>query len=108
MKPQYASSTKHHQHIDAGLSVSHHHEHGEGDAAVSLVRYSDGSTWIFTNASAEPLVWVYGYASANASSEPAWFLTDERAQEFNRDCGGTLGEPSYCFADAVSVSDILP
>ena len=108
MTPQFASSATNRQRIDSGLSVSFHNEHGEGDAAVSLVRYSDGSTWIFTNAGAEPLVWVYGYASANASSDPAWFLTDERAQEFNRDCGGILGEPSYCFADAVRVTDILP
>lgn len=108
MSAQYQSSNTHTTNLAAGLSVVDHREIGESDSAISLIRYSDGSTWYFDNASGTRLDQVYGWSEANSSQEPAWFLTRERADEFDRDCGSILGESETRDADAISIADILP
>ncbi len=109
MNAQCQSSATHRSNLAAGLSVVDCRElgDGDGDGAVSLVRYSDGSTWIFDNAAAQRLSTVYGYTSANAYEEPAWFLSSARAAEFDQGCGGTFGAHEEKSADDVDLADIL-
>lgn len=108
MSAQYQSSVTHNNNLAAGLSVVAHREIGAADSAISLIRYSDGSTWYFDNASGQRIDQVYGYAESNSAQEPAWFLTRERAEEFNRDCGSILGEVESTDSDEVALTDILP
>lgn len=48
---QYESSITHQKNLATGLTVAEHREIGSADRGISLVRYSDGSTWAFDNAS---------------------------------------------------------
>ena len=107
MKNQFESSITHSKNTESGLAVTEHREIGEGDSRVSLVRYSNGSTWMFDNAAATRIDYVYGFASANAYSEPAWFLTSELAVDFDRGCGGEFGEPEKQDADLVALESIM-
>jgi hypothetical protein len=108
MNAQHQSSITHAKNLAAGLSVADHAQHGDGDRAVSLVRYSDGSTWYFDNASGQRLDQVYGWRSANAAEEPAWFLTMADAESFDRDCGALFGAPEAISADDADLADIQP
>lgn len=49
---QYTSSISHKINIATGLSIIEHYEHGSGDNAISFIRYSDNSVWMFDNGSA--------------------------------------------------------
>lgn len=103
---QSASAT-HQKNLATGLTVISEIHAGEGDAAVSVVRYSDGSTWHFDNGNASRLSTLYGFREANRGQEPAWFLTLELARAFDRGCGEIFGEPEVVSADDVELSDIL-
>lgn len=52
MKTQHHDSITHRNLIDSGLSVIDERHAGAGDWAVSVIRYSDGSTYRFDNGSA--------------------------------------------------------
>lgn len=104
---QSDSSTTHARQLAAGLTIIAQDHRGEGDSAVSFIRYSDGSTWHFDNGSATRLGTLYGYAESNRSQEPSWFTTEEAAREFNRHCGGIFGDPETVEADSVNLLDIL-
>lgn len=104
---QHTSSITHQTFTTAGLTITAEKHHGEGDAAFSLIRYSDGTTYLFDNGSATRLDEVHGFRSANRGEEPAWFLTAASAREFDRGCGGEFGEPESTSADAVEIADIL-
>ncbi len=107
MQNQSESSITHARNLAARLSVLDAHHDGDGDSATSIIRYSDGSTWYFDNTSATRLETCYGYRVANHGESSAWFLTRERAEEFNRDCGGIFDSPEEISADEVAVGDIL-
>jgi hypothetical protein len=104
---QHTSSITHQKLTAAGLTITAEKHQGEGDAALSLIRYSDGTTYLFDNGSAIRLDLLHGYRVDNHGEEPAWFLTPERAEEFNRGCGGVFGEPETAEADLIEIKDIL-
>lgn len=105
---QSETSVTHRNHIAAGLTVTSEQHHGSGDDAVSLIRYSDGSTWYYDNGSAMRLDVVFGWPSANTSNEPAWFLTSDDAARFARDCGWEpVDDYESISADSVALSDVL-
>jgi len=54
MKGQFESSITHRQHIDSGWVVKNHREFGQGDSAVSVIEYGNGSVWTYDNGSATP------------------------------------------------------
>lgn len=107
MKNQYESSVTHANNINLGLAVEETHELGSGDSSVSLVRYNDGSTWVFDNGSATQLGTVHGWPSANMCGESAWFPTREAALDFATGCGDILGDPLEVSADFVELSGIM-
>lgn len=106
---QHLSSETHKALIRSGLVVTSTKSWGTGDAEQTLVRYSDGNTWLYDNGSAVYMPGeVWGWPEANAAQEEAWFLTRERAQEFAAGCGIGLGEPEFRFISNVNLEDIIP
>ena len=104
---QFDSSIIHAQRAREGHKVTEHRTEGEGDNAVSLVRYSDGQLYRFDNGSGQAIATVWGWGRANGGDEPAWFLTRGQADDFGRECGGILGDPDCECAEKVALNDIL-
>ena len=99
----FERSITHFKNLELGLTVKSSITQGEGDAAVSFVRYSDGSTWYFDAAIAERIGKLFGY---RGESHEAWFLTRDRALDFDAASAHRSGEPEQISADRVELSDI--
>jgi hypothetical protein len=104
---QFESSIIHAVKLHQGHTVTEHRTEGEGDNAVSLVRYSDGELYRFDNGSGMAIATVWGWERANTDGEPAWFLTRGQADDFGRSCGCIFGEPIAESADGIALGDIL-
>jgi hypothetical protein len=52
MKTQHHDSITHRNLIASGLSIIDERHTGEGDSAISVIRYSNGATYVFDNGSA--------------------------------------------------------
>lgn len=105
---QHHSSTTHQALIRSGLEVTSEKSWGHGDAEQTLVRYSDGNTWLYDNTSATYVREVWGWPEANPAQEPAWFLCRERAEEFAAGCKIGLGEPEPRYISDINLEDIIP